>query len=133
MFNRWVEPELLSVLDEEGIGCIAFSPLAQGMLTNRYLDGIPADSRAGRPTGFLRPQHVTDEKVAKVRQLNEIAVARGQTMAQLAVAWVLRHKGMTSALIGASRVAQIEEIVAALNNLAFSEEELASIDAILAA
>jgi len=133
MFNRWVEPELLSVLDEEGIGCIAFSPLAQGMLTNRYLDGIPADSRAGRPTGFLRPQHVTDEKVAKVRQLNEIAEARGQTMAQLAVAWVLRHKGMTSALIGASRVAQIEEIVAALNNLAFSEEELASIDAILAA
>ena len=133
MFNRWVEPELLSVLDAEGIGCIAFSPLAQGMLTNRYLDGIPADSRAGRPTGFLRPQHVTEERLAKVRQLNEIAEARGQTMAQLAVAWVLRHTGMTSALIGASRVAQIEEIVGALNNLAFSEEELTSIDAILAA
>ena len=132
MFNRWVEPELLSVLDQEGIGCIAFSPLAQGMLTNRYLDGIPADSRAGRPTGFLRPQHVTEERVAKVRKLNEIAEARGQTMAQLAVAWVLRHKGMTSALIGASRVTQIEEIVAALSNLAFSPEELASIDAILA-
>ncbi|MCU0502303.1 MAG: L-glyceraldehyde 3-phosphate reductase [Anaerolineae bacterium] len=133
MFNRWVEPELLSTLDEEGIGCIAFSPLAQGMLTGRYLDGIPADSRAGRPTGFLRPQHVTEERVAKVRRLNEIAGARGQTMAQLAVAWVLRHKGMTSALIGASRVAQIEESVAALNNLAFSAEELAAIDAILAA
>ena len=133
MFNRWVEPELLSVLDEEGIGCIAFSPLAQGILTNRYLDGIPADSRAGRPTGFLRPQHVTEERVAKVRQLNVIAEARGQTMAQFAVAWVLRHKGMTSALIGASRVAQIEEIVSALSNLAFSAEELTSIDTILAA
>ncbi len=132
MFNRWVEPELLSTLEEEGIGCIAFSPLAQGMLTGRYLAGIPADSRAGRPTGFLRPQHVTDEKLAKVRKLNEIAQARGQSMAQLAVAWVLRHKGMTSALIGASRVGQIEEIVAALNNTTFTAEELAAIDAILA-
>ncbi len=131
MFNRWIEPELLSTLEAEGIGCIAFSPLAQGLLTGRYLEGIPADSRAGRPTGFLRPQHITDEKLAKVHKLNEIAQARGQTMAQLAVAWVLRHAGMTSALIGASRVSQIEEIVGALANLAFSPEELAAIDAIL--
>lgn len=132
MFNRWIEPELLSTLEAEGIGCIAFSPLAQGVLTGRYLAGIPADSRAGRPTGFLRPQHITDEKLAKVHRLNEIAQERGQTMAQLAIAWVLRHPGMTSALIGASRVSQIEEIVAALVNLAFSPEELAAIDAILA-
>ncbi len=132
MFNRWIEPELLGVLEEEGIGCIAFSPLAQGLLTNRYLDGIPADSRAGRPTGFLRPQHITDEKLAKVRRLNELAQARGQTMAQMAIAWVLRHRQMTSALFGASRVAQIEEIVAALDNATFSAEELATIDAILA-
>ncbi len=132
MFNRWIEGELLSTLEEEGIGCIAFSPLAQGLLTARYLDGIPADSRAGRPTGFLRPQHITDEKLAKVRRLNEIAQARGQTMAQMAIAWVLRHPVMTSALIGASRVGQIEEIVGALAHLTFSQEELATIDAILA-
>lgn len=132
MFNRWVEPELLSTLEAEEIGCIAFSPLAQGLLTGRYLEGIPTDSRAGRPTGFLRPQHITDEKLAKVHKLNELAQARGQTMAQLAVAWVLRHAGMTSALIGASRVSQIEEIVGALANLAFSPEELAAMDAILA-
>ncbi|MGC8782726.1 MAG: L-glyceraldehyde 3-phosphate reductase [Anaerolineae bacterium] len=132
MFNRWIEGELLGVLEEEGIGCIAFSPLAQGLLTNRYLEGIPADSRAGRPTGFLRPQHITDEKLAKVRKLNELAQARGQTMAQMAIAWVLRHPQMTSALFGASRVEQIEEIVATLNNTAFSAEELATIEAILA-
>jgi L-glyceraldehyde 3-phosphate reductase len=131
MLNRWIEQELLGVLDQEGIGCIAFSPLAQGLLTSRYLDGIPSDSRAGRPTGFLRPQHVTEERLAKVRKLNAIAEARGQTMAQMAVAWVLRHKGMTSALVGASRPSQIEEIAGALANLAFSPEELASIDAIL--
>lgn len=131
MFNRWIEPELLSTLEAEGIGCIAFSPLAQGVLTDRYLEGIPADSRAGRPTGFLRPQQITDEKLAKVRQLNTIARARGQTMAQLAVAWVLRHPAMTSALIGASRVSQIEEIAGALANLTFSPDELAAIDAIL--
>lgn len=134
MFNRWIEPELLGTLEDEGIGCIVFSPLAQGLLTNRYLDGIPADSRAGRrPTGFLKPQQLTDERLDKVRKLNEIARARGQSMAQLAVAWVLRHKVMTSALIGASRVSQIEEIVAALSNLDFAPEELAAIDAILAA
>jgi L-glyceraldehyde 3-phosphate reductase len=131
MFNRWVEDGLLDVLTEEGIGCIVFSPLAQGLLTDRYLAGIPADSRAGRPTGFLRPQHVTDEKVDKVRRLNELAQARGQTMAQMAIAWVLRQPAVTSALIGSSRVRQIEDAVAGLSNLSFSPEELAHIDAIL--
>jgi L-glyceraldehyde 3-phosphate reductase len=132
MFNRWVEDGLLEVLAEEGVGCIVFSPLAQGLLTDRYLGGIPADSRAGRPTGFLRPQHVTDEKVEKVRRLNELAQARGQSMAQMAIAWVLRNPAVTSALIGASRPEQVTDSVAALNNLAFSEEELRQIEAILA-
>ena len=132
MFNRWVEDGLLDVLNEEGIGCIVFSPLFQGLLTDRYLGGIPEDSRAGRPTGFLRPQHVTEERLAKVRKLNEVAQARGQTMAQLAIAWVLRQPAVTSALIGASRVQQVEDIAGALNNLSFSAEELARIEAILA-
>src|SRR5215207_1680038 len=102
MLNRWIEPELLDTLDAEGIGCIAFSPLAQGMLTDRYLDGIPADSRAGREGTALSPSRLTDEALAKVRALNEIASARGQTLAQLALAWVLRDPRVTSALIGAS-------------------------------
>jgi L-glyceraldehyde 3-phosphate reductase len=133
MFNRWVEDGLLDVLSQEGVGCIVFSPLAQGLLTDRYLNGIPEDSRAGRPTGFLRPQHVTDEKVARVRRLNELAQARGQTMAQLAIAWVLRQPAVTSALIGASRPEQVQDIVAALGKLDFSQEELAQIESILAA
>jgi L-glyceraldehyde 3-phosphate reductase len=133
MFNRWVEGELLGVLREQGMGCIAFSPLAQGLLTNRYLSGIPADSRAGKPTGFLRPEHVTDEKLHKVRELNGLAQARGQTLVQLALAWVLRHPELTSALIGASRVEQIEDAVATLGKLELSPEELARIDAILGA
>ena len=132
MLNRWVEYGLLDVLAEKGIGCIAFSPLAQGMLTDRYLNEIPSDSRAGKPHGFLRPEHVTDEKVAKVRQLNELAQERGQTMAQMALAWVLRHPGMTSALIGASRVKQVEDAVGALNTLDFSAQELDRIENILA-
>ncbi|OQA46030.1 MAG: L-glyceraldehyde 3-phosphate reductase [Chloroflexi bacterium ADurb.Bin325] len=132
MFNRWIEPELLDVLAEEGVGCIVFSPLAQGLLTNKYLQGIPADSRASKPHGALRPEQVTEDKLAKVRRLNEIAQARGQSLAQLALAWVLRHPGMTSALIGASKVSQVEECVAALANLEFSADELARIDAILA-
>jgi L-glyceraldehyde 3-phosphate reductase len=131
MFNRWIEPELLGVLAEQGAGCIAFSPLAQGLLTSRYLSGIPADSRAGKPTGFLRPEHVTEEKLIKVRALAALADARGQTLPQLAIAWVLRHPGMTSALIGASRVEQIEDAVGALAQLAFSAEELGRIDGIL--
>jgi L-glyceraldehyde 3-phosphate reductase len=132
MFNRWVEDGLLDVLKEEGIGCIAFSPLAQGLLTDKYLGGIPQGSRASKPHGFLRPEHVTEEKVAKVRKLNDMAQARGQTLAQMAVAWVLRHPGMTSALVGASSVRQVEDNVAALNNLVFSAEELNAIEEVLA-
>ncbi len=133
MFNRWVEGELLGVLREQGMGCIAFSPLAQGLLTNRYLAGIPADSRAGKPTGFLRPEQVTDDKLRKVRELDALARARGQSLVQLAIAWVLRHAEMTSALIGASRVEQIEDSVSTLAKLELSPEELARIDAILGA
>ena len=132
MFNRWVEDGLLDVLDEQGIGCIAFSPLAQGLLSNRYLNEIPPDSRAGRPTGFLRPEHVTEEKINKVRKLNLIAESRGQTMAQMALAWVLRHPMMTTALIGASRPEQVDDDVAALNHLGFTLEELEKIDQIIA-
>jgi L-glyceraldehyde 3-phosphate reductase len=132
MFNRWIEDGLLDVLAEEGIGCIAFVPLAQGLLTDRYLQGIPEDSRAARPHGFLRPEHVTEEKLAKVRKLNELAKARGQSLAQMALAWVLRHPGVTSALTGASRPSQIEDSVGALKKLDFAAEELATIDGILA-
>lgn len=131
MFNRWVEDGLLDVLGEEGIGCIAFSPLAQGLLTDKYLTGIPEGSRASKAHGFLRPAQITEEKIAKVQRLNELARGRGQTLAQMALAWVLRHPQMTSALIGASRVGQIEDAVAALGNLAFSEEELGAIEGIL--
>ncbi|MCP4541268.1 MAG: L-glyceraldehyde 3-phosphate reductase [Chloroflexi bacterium] len=132
MFNRWIEDGLFDVLEEEGIGCIVFSPLAQGLLTNKYLEGIPDGSRASKPHGFLKPAHITDDKLLQVCKLNEIAQARGQTMAQLALAWVLRHQGMTSALVGASRVEQIEDIVAALDNLDFTGDELSAIDNILA-
>ena len=132
MFNRWIENGLLDALREENIGCIAFSPLAQGLLTDRYLGGIPEDSRAGKSHGFLRHAHVTEEKLAQVRKLNELAQARGQTLAQMSLAWILRHPEMTSALIGASRVAQIEDAVGALKNLSFAAEELQTIDPILA-
>ncbi len=131
IFNRWVEDGLLDVLDEEGVGCIAFSPLAQGLLTDRYLKGIPADSRAGKPGTYLHPEDVTEQSVAKVRRLNELAQARGQTMAQMALAWVLRRKTVTSVLIGASRPQQIEDCVAALGHLEFSQEELQKIDEIV--
>ena len=120
------------MLREQGVGCIAFSPLAQGLLTDKYLAGIPADSRAGKPTGFLRPEHVTQDKLSKVRALHAVAQARGQTLAQLALVWVLRHPEMTSALIGASRVEQIEDAVGALANLGLSPEELQRIEQILA-
>ena len=132
MFNRWIEDELLDVLSEGGIGCIVFSPLAQGLLTDKYLTGIPAGSRAAKPHGFLKPANITEEKLAKVRRLNEMARGRGQTLAQMAVAWILRHKGMTSVLVGASSVSQVEDNVAALSNLAFTGEELAEIEKILA-
>jgi L-glyceraldehyde 3-phosphate reductase len=129
IFNRWIENGLLDVLSEEGVGCIVFSPLAQGMLSDKYINGIPEGSRASKG-GFLRPEHLTDQRLEQIKQLNEIAKARGQSLAQMALAWVLRHAGMTSALIGASSVQQIEENVAALNNLNFSNEELQAIDAI---
>jgi L-glyceraldehyde 3-phosphate reductase len=132
MLNRWIEDGLLDVLDEEGMGCIVFSPLAQGLLTGRYLEGIPEDSRAAKVHGFLRPEHVTEERVARVRKLNEIARSRGQTMAQMALAWNLRRSTVTSVLVGASRVSQIEDNVAALERLAFSADELAAIERILA-
>jgi L-glyceraldehyde 3-phosphate reductase len=131
MFNRWVEEGLLTVLAEEGIGCIAFSPLAQGLLSDRYLKGIPADSRAGKPHGFLRPAAITPEKLAKVGALNELAKHRRQSLAQMAIAWVLRHTAITSAVIGASNIRQIEECVGALQGLAFTEEELQATEAIL--
>ncbi|MBD2861117.1 L-glyceraldehyde 3-phosphate reductase [Paenibacillus oceani] len=132
MLNRWIESGLQDVLDETGAGTIAFCPLAQGLLTSRYISGIPEDSRAAKVTGFLKSKDVTDDKIAKIRALNEIAEGRGQTLAQMALAWVLRRGKVTSALIGASRVSQIEENVAALNRLGFSDEELAKIDSILA-
>ncbi|GLX67401.1 L-glyceraldehyde 3-phosphate reductase [Paenibacillus glycanilyticus] len=131
MFNRWIEDGLQDVLDQEGIGSIVFSPLAGGLLTNRYLDGIPADSRAGGPSVFLNTNNITEEKLAKVRALNEIAQSRGQSLAQMALAWVLRGGRVTSALIGASRVDQIDDNVAVLNRLDFSEDELKSIESIL--
>ncbi len=127
LLNRWIEPELLDVLGEEGIGCIVFSPLGQGMLTEKYLDGVPADSRAAEGR-FLTRDFLTDENLARVRALAEIAQRRGQSLAQMAVAWTLRDPRVTSALIGASSVEQLEQNVAALENLDFSEAELAEID-----
>ncbi len=132
MFNRWIEGDLLNVLEKEGVGCIVFSPLAQGLLTDKYLKGISQDSRAGKPWGYLNPEDVTEAKLEKVRRLTQIAQQRQQTLAQMAIAWVLRHGAMTSALIGASRVSQIEEIVDTLEHLEFSREELSAIDGILA-
>ncbi len=131
MFERWVEDGLLEVLQQEGAGCIVFSPLAQGLLTNRYLENIPADSRVGKGTGYLHREDITPEVLQKVRRLNEIARGRGQTMAQLAVAWIMRQKAITSVLIGASKVSQIDDALGSLKNLAFSREELAQIDQIL--
>ena len=131
MFNRWVEADLLNTLKEEGIGCIPFSPLAQGLLTDKYLSGIPEGSRASKAHGFLKPAHLTDDKLAKVNKLNEIAKYRGQTLAQMALAWVLRHEMMTSVLIGASKVEQIEDAVGTLNKLNFSSDELQQVEAIL--
>ncbi|MEN4100482.1 MAG: aldo/keto reductase, partial [Anaerolineaceae bacterium] len=133
MFYRWIEDGLTDVLAEEGMGCIVFSPLAQGLLTDRYLVSIPADSRAGKPHGFLRPEHITDQAVDKVHKLNEIARQRGQSLAQMAIAWVLRLPVVTSALIGASRPQQVIDCVNALNQLDFSAEELAAIEDILRA
>ncbi|TBL79923.1 L-glyceraldehyde 3-phosphate reductase [Paenibacillus thalictri] len=131
MLNRWIEDGLQDVLDENGIGSIAFCPLAQGLLTNKYVKGIPTDSRAASTTGSLKEKDVTPEKIDKIIRLNHIAAERGQSLAQMALAWVLRGGRVTSALIGASRVSQVEENVAALNRLDFSNEELTAIESVL--
>jgi L-glyceraldehyde 3-phosphate reductase len=131
MLDRWIEDGLLDVLEKEGIGCIAFCPLAQGLLTDKYLKGIPKDSRAAKPSGFLQVEQVTEKVIKKVAELKKIAEKRGQTIAQMALAWVLSDERVTSALIGASRPEQIEENVKALDNLDFTEKELSQIDGIL--
>jgi L-glyceraldehyde 3-phosphate reductase len=127
MLNRWIEPELLDTLEREGVGCIVFSPLAQGMLTDKYLNGIPADSRASRD-GSLSPSLITEEAVAKIRALNDIAARRGQSLAQLALAWTLRDPRVTSTLIGVSSLAQLEANLATLDNLDLADDELDEID-----
>lgn len=131
LFDRWIEEDLLKVLSQEGIGCIVFSPLAQGLLTNKYLQGIPADSRANKTHGFLRKSDITLDKMEKVKKLNDLARERGQSLAQMALAWVLRHSVVTSALIGASKVEQIDDCVGAIKNLSFSDKELKMIDKIV--
>ena len=128
MLNRWIEGGLLDVLGHEGVGCIAFSPLAQGVLTGKYLNGIPAGSRATQSGGSLDAGQLTEQTLAHIRSLNKIASARGQSLAQLALAWALRDERVTSVLIGASSVAQLEENLAAVTNTTFSDEELAAID-----
>jgi L-glyceraldehyde 3-phosphate reductase len=127
LLNRWIEEDLLDVVGEEGVGVIAFSPLGQGMLTDKYLDGVPDDSRAARGVS-LKPDHLTEENLARVRALNEIAQGRGQSLAQMAIAWTLRDPRVTSALIGASSVRQLDDSLGALDNLDFSADELAEID-----
>jgi L-glyceraldehyde 3-phosphate reductase len=131
MFERWVEGGLLNVLGNEGVGCIPFSPLAQGMLTDKYLHGIPEDSRAARPTGFLQKGHLTDERLSQIRDLNNLAQQRGQSLAQMALAWILKDERVTSVLIGASRPAQLSDSLKALDNIVFSADELKTIEEIL--
>ena len=131
MFNRWVEDGLLNLLENEGVGCIAFSPLAQGLLTDKYLNGIPPGSRAGRPSGALQPDAVTPEVLSRVSALNRLAAERGQTLAQMAIAWLLKDRRVTSVLVGASRVEQLEENLRALDSAPFSEDELQRIQDIL--
>jgi L-glyceraldehyde 3-phosphate reductase len=126
LFNRWIEEGLLDVLEREGVGCIAFSPLAQGLLTDRYLDGVPADSRAAKGV-FMDESMLTSDRLDRVRALNSIASDRGQTLAQMAIAWVLRDPRVTSALVGASSVAQLDDTLGALSRLDFSDDELTAI------
>ena len=131
MFERWIEDKLLDVLGNEGIGCICFSPLAQGLLTDKYLAGIPDDSRAAKSHGFLRPDEITEKRIAAVRRLQELARERGQKLAQMAISWVLRDDRVTSALIGASRVSHIFDAIEAAGNTRFSDDERQLIDRIL--
>jgi L-glyceraldehyde 3-phosphate reductase len=131
MFERWVEDGLLDLLEREGVGCIPFSPLAQGLLTEKYLKGIPADSRAAKSTGFLQEAQVTPERVGKARRLNDLAVGRNQTLAQMALAWILKDKRITSVLIGVSRPEQLTDSLQCFRNTWFSADELREIDEIL--
>lgn len=131
MFERWVEKGLLDILEKYGVGCIPFSPLAQGMLTDRYLKGIPADSRAARSTGFLQTKEITEDKLDKIRKLNEVAKNRNQSLAQMALSWLLKDKRITSVLIGASSVAQLDNNLEALLKPDYSKDELATIESIL--
>ncbi len=131
MLDRWVEGGLLDLLDEEGVGCIAFSPLAQGLLTDRYLQGIPDDSRAGRDSGFLKAEEVTDDLIRRVKQLNELAGQRGQSLAQMAIAWLLKDPRVTSVLIGASSTTQLQNNLRALENTWFEQHELEALDRLL--
>lgn len=131
MFERWVEGGLIDVLENEGVGCIPFSPLAQGLLTDKYLKGIPADSRAAKPNGYLQENQVTEEVIGKISQLNAIATERGQTLAQMALAWLLKDPRVTSVLIGASRVTQLLDSLKCLANTSFSPDELQRIETIL--
>jgi L-glyceraldehyde 3-phosphate reductase len=131
MFNRWVEDGLLDVLEETGMGCIPFSPLSQGLLTDKYLKGIPKDSRAYKPTGFLKIEDVTDQKISKARKLNEIALNRNQSLAQMAIAWLLKDPRITSVLVGVSTADQLDDNLKTLTNLKFNGEELRKIEAIL--
>ena len=133
MFNRWVEDGLLDVLEKNGVGSVVFSPLFQGLLTNKYLKGIPEGSRASKADSYLQSADITPEKITKVKRLNEIAESRGQKMAQLALAWVLRDKRVTSVIIGASKVSQIEDAVGILDKMEFTTEELQMIEEILQA
>jgi L-glyceraldehyde 3-phosphate reductase len=131
MFERWVESGLLDVLEENGVGCIPFSPLAQGLLTNKYLNGIPEGSRAYKAHGFLKPTDITEEKISKVKKLNELAKQRDQSLAQFALAWLLKDSRITSVLIGASSPQQLEDNLKSVNNISFSKDELKKIETIL--
>lgn len=131
MFVRWVEAGLLDLLEQEGVGCIPFSPLAQGLLTNKYLGGIPTDSRAAKPHGFLKESAITEDRLRQIRALHEIAVERGQSLAQMALAWLLKDPRVTSVLIGASRPEQLADSLKCLENLRFDQDELARIETIL--
>ena len=131
MFERWPEGELFDLLDKEGVGCIPFSPLAQGLLTNKYLKGIPQDSRAAKPTGFLKADQVTPDKIERIRRLNELAIRRDQTLAQMALAWILKDKRITSVLIGVSKPEQVTDSLQCFRNTWFSPDELQTIEEIL--
>jgi L-glyceraldehyde 3-phosphate reductase len=131
LFERWVEDELLNLLSEEGVGCIPFSPLAQGLLTDKYLGGIPADSRVAKGVGFLKESNLTSERLGQIQQLNDLAQQRGQSLAQMALAWVLKDARVTSVLIGASRPAQLLDSLKSLDNIEFDTEALAAIERIL--